>query len=159
MAESALGGSYVIRIVRQGTTLAMQPITIAVTGKLRCYPDLNTSGMRMIKYVIVLYFMIVLYLVTLEPTLTLLPEVATILPNQLNIELSCTTNSDVLQVTWFGGTSRTPLSSRSSLMVTVPPAARNYRCEVTDPVTSSLAAEGIVIVRDVQGKWLRSVSI
>ena len=90
------------------------------------------------------------YISFAAPTLTLLPEVATILPGQTELELMCTVNSNALQVRWFSGT--TELSSSSTYTVELPTDTLEYTCSAIDSATDTVEASGVVRVRNVQGK-------
>lgn len=84
------------------------------------------------------------------PTLTLLPEVATILPGQTELQLMCTVNSNALQVTWFSGSME--LRSGSTITVQLPTDNLEYTCSAVDSITGTVEASGVVRVRNVQGK-------
>lgn len=81
----------------------------------------------------------------------MLPKVATVLPNQMEVTLTCTTNSDSLPVMWFAGDSTRVISRNNSYTVSVGPENTAYNCSIEDPRTNRIIASEVVIIRNVTG--------
>lgn len=94
------------------------------------------------------------------PTLTLIPEVATILPGQEEIILMCITNSASLRVTWYSSSFPVAVGHNSTLRVEVVPDTTDmeYNCSVTDPTSGNVVATAVVPVRRIQGECVNMVA-
>lgn len=84
------------------------------------------------------------------PVLTLVPEVAAVLPGQEEVVLSCTTNSDRLSVRWLSDGSI--LSYNSTYRVQLPSESSSYNCSIIDPISDTILISAAVPVINVQGK-------
>jgi hypothetical protein len=87
-----------------------------------------------------------------DPLLILQPEVATVLPGQEEVTLSCmTTDSARLSVRWTAGNSEQVLSTDTSYRVSLPSESTSYRCSVIDNATNTTLTSDSVSLRNVQG--------
>ena len=93
----------------------------------------------------------------IDPVLTLVPEVAAIIPGQDELTLTCTSNSDRHQVEWYSDPSSMPLSSESTLQVQLPTDILEYTCSVSDGTNILISA--VVPLRNVEGNcvYVRTV--
>ena len=88
--------------------------------------------------------------VFLAPVLVLWPEVAAVLSGQDDILLTCTTNSDNLQVRWLSETGSL-LATNTSLRVSLPSEGHSYNCSIIDPVIDSILTSASVPLIEVEG--------
>lgn len=87
----------------------------------------------------------------IDPVLTLEPEVATFLPNQEEIILSCTTNSDRLSVRWSSGDSGQILGFNAIYRAELSSMITSFNCSVIDTGADTILISAIVPVISVQG--------
>ena len=85
------------------------------------------------------------------PIITLIPEVATVFSGQMDIVLMCTTNSDNLPVLWYSDSTGRVLSNSNTYRVQISDDIRGYNCSVEDPVSRTIVASKIVLIREVTG--------